>query len=80
MRILDAYRVRRLLDTKSGFDKMIDMIIENDCFDAMNDVNVIIGKAIDEVAEKNGVPFCLNDWYTGKMKEGDSRHADAGKI
>ena len=72
MRIIDAYRGQRLLDTKSKFDEMIDLIIKNDCFEALNDVNVIIEKAIDEVAEKTGIQE--------KMKEGDSRHADAGKI
>ena len=63
MKLTEAHTIARFIDTQKGFDKLVDMVVENDDYEIMREINVAVGRAIDEVAKKHGIPFSLDAFY-----------------
>ena len=63
MKLTEAASVHTAWETRSGFDRLFDMIIEKDDYKAMRSINEIVGKAIDDVAKKHGYPFSFDKYY-----------------
>ena len=63
MKLTEAYDVDRLIETKKGIDRFIEMLIRNDDFGSMRMFTENVGKAVDDIASKRGIPFSLDHFY-----------------
>ena len=67
MKLTEGHTVWRLIDTERGVEAFADLLIRNDCFDAMKDFIVDVGKAVDEIAKKHQIPFAFEAYYTHQV-------------
>ena len=63
MDIKQAWVIHRTLDTREGINQFIEMVIRNDNYQVMDDINCKIGKLVDEIAKEHGVPFDFDKFY-----------------